>query len=46
MLHELLGIFTTYDEEASRPVRFTIYYLKTIIMMALTSIFGESLNRS
>lgn len=44
MAHEFLSIFSVYDEEASRPVRFTIFYLKTIIMMALTSIFGENLN--
>lgn len=44
MLHELLSIITQYIEEEPRPVRATIFYLKTIIMMALTSIFGEDLN--
>ena len=43
MIHEFLSIICTYDEEDSRPVRFTLYYMKTIIMMALTSVFGDSL---
>lgn len=40
VLHEFLSIFSVYDEDAPMVVRFTVYYFKMVIMMALTSIFG------
>lgn len=41
MVHEIISVFTLYSDEESRPVRITIFYIKTTILMALTSIFGD-----
>lgn len=40
LMHELLSMFSIYNEDQPRPVRFTVYDLKIRIMMALISIFG------
>lgn len=44
MLHQFISIFTMFSDEQPRPARFTIYFLKMIIMMALTSLFGKNLS--
>ena len=39
--HDLFGIFTLYDQEASRAIRLTLYYLKLIYCLTINAIFNS-----
>ena len=43
--HELFSIFFLFNDKLSRPVRFTIYYMKVTSVMALSGVFSQSLNQ-
>ena len=41
--HEFYSVFILNDEELSRPIRFTIFYVRFTIYMASTSVFSQIL---
>ncbi|KAL4470738.1 hypothetical protein ABPG72_016743 [Tetrahymena utriculariae] len=41
MFHEFFNIFYTYDPKFSRPVRFSIFYLRIVHSLCLSTIFDQ-----
>lgn len=39
-LHDLLGIFRSYEVMLTRPIRFAVAYVSVILMLALSAIFS------
>ncbi|KAL4487902.1 hypothetical protein ABPG72_022762 [Tetrahymena utriculariae] len=44
ILHEFFGIFYIFDENLSRPIRFTLFYLRVIHSLSISTIFDETYN--
>lgn len=40
-IHDYFSIFLMFDEELSRPVRFSLYYLKILLLIALSGLFSQ-----
>lgn len=43
-MHEILSIFTVFDQESSRPVRFAMVYIRLVFEMAIEGLFQENLS--
>ena len=43
-LHEFFQIFFRYDDKLSRPQRFSIFYLKINVLIALSGLFSQAMN--
>ena len=40
-LHKFFGIFLSFNKNVSRPVRFSLYFLKIMALMAVSGIFSQ-----
>ena len=43
-LHEFFSIFMKYDEKLSRPIRFCVFYLKILLILAISGLFSQQMN--
>lgn len=43
--HNFFGIFLTYEDKLSRPLRFIIYFIGVNILISVTILFNRGLNQ-
>ena len=40
-MHEFFSIVVNYNKNLGRPIRFTIYYMKILIVLTASSVLAE-----